>query len=47
MVQVPVVRADTEVVTYKAMIPHNTNNVKNMHPHWDSNPGSWNTVPML
>ena len=21
--------------------------VKNMHLHWDSNPGLWNTVPML
>ena len=25
----------------------NTTNVKNMHLHRDSNPGPWNTVPML
>ena len=25
----------------------NTTNVKNMHPHRDSNPGPWITVPML
>ena len=24
-----------------------TTNVKNMHPHRDSNPGPWITVPML
>ena len=24
-----------------------TTNVKNMHLHRDSNPGPWNTVPML
>ena len=21
--------------------------VKNMHPHWDSNPGPWNTVAIV
>ena len=26
---------------------NNTTNVKNMHLHRDSNPGPWNTVPML
>ena len=26
---------------------YNTTNVKNMHLHRDSNPGPWNTVPML
>ena len=26
---------------------HSTTNVKNMHLHRDSNPGPWNTVPML
>ena len=25
----------------------NTTNVKNMYLHRDSNPGPWNTVPML
>ena len=28
-------------------IHFNTTNVKNMHLHRDSNPGPWNTVPML
>ena len=26
---------------------YNNTNVKNMHLHRDSNPGPWNTVPML
>ena len=26
---------------------YHTTNVKNMHLHRDSNPGPWNTVPML
>ena len=26
---------------------YDTTNVKNMHLHRDSNPGPWNTVPML
>ena len=28
-------------------ISFSTTNVKNMHLHLDSNPGHWNTVPML
>ena len=28
-------------------IVYHTTNVKNMHLHRDSNPGPWNTVPML
>ena len=31
----------------KWFINHNNTNVKNMHLHRDSNPGPWNTVPML
>ena len=31
----------------RVLILSNTTNVKNMHLHWDSNPGPWNTVPML
>ena len=26
------------------IIYYNTTNVKNMHPHWDSNPGPWTLV---
>ena len=28
-------------------LERNTTNVKNIHLHRDSNPGPWNTVPML
>ena len=28
-------------------LTYNTTNVKNMHPHRDSNSGPWITVPML
>ena len=31
----------------KRMSKCNTTNVKNMHLHRDSNPGPWNTVPIL
>ena len=35
------------VITIFRYIKLNTTNVKNMHLHRDSNPGPWNTVPML
>ena len=28
-------------------LPVYNTNVKNMHPHRDSNPGPWNTVPIV
>ena len=42
-VYIPKIHKD-EKTTLKS---YNTTNVKNMYLHRDSNPGPWNTVPML
>ena len=40
-------KSDLEGQGHKFLEQFNTTNVKNMHLHRDSNPGPWNTVPML
>ena len=40
-------RRSQVTIQTRAVAQHNTTNVKNMHLHRDSNPGPWNTVPML